>query len=828
MAFGIWPALPLSGYWLYVRFRRPQETNRLPKLTFLALLTVTGVALFSLPMLLSAALHSYKAEFFGLIGWVITILFLWRLSKKREVYSAIKNLRLTGWNLVLVTGLIVSAVLYLAFPSETILGGRDEGTYANHAIYIARHGRVDIPYPYPGEFASLFKEALYRHPYPDVLRQFALGFVLTSPNIKVRFGHLFPVWLAQAYSTFGHHGLFRLNAFFSLLSLCIFYGLCCSVIPRPYAAVATLFLALNPSQIWLSRITLSEVPTQLFIWSGLLLLVEALKKDNQTLARWSGIFIGFSAILRIDSFFLLPLLILSHLALKVVEEPTTEKTASIWPAFYESILALFLFAAGYYALFSTPYFIQLLPFMLTIGTVSFIFLFVLLMPTKTILKHIHQYIKRRLTLISIVILLFALVAYAYWVRPHLEPFSVLNRPGRGRHGMRDFREDSLVNVAQYLSPLVPWAAVTGWFIMVWNTVRQSRYVCFIGVLVVTFGFSLFYLWNPLTTPGHFWVIRRFVPVVIPGMIFFAAFGMYYVIEKIPKPLSKVVSILLLVILTLFTINSDALIYNLAENRGLFQQMQQLARHLPQDEIILCDHGLFPPPWEAPLYFSFDRKIAPVDFNSKAGLYAAKSWFAKVRAENRPFYVLCDEGSLDKGLDGIKLYEIKLSRRFANGYPLPKVVSMEERTLCLYEINNIVSNYKNISLGSRRWFGVMESGFHGQEWNGDRPIRWTNGNANIVVPLDPEHPPTTLRIEILSNCPRELKMKILLNNHEMYQGQIAAGLWSKTFSLIGISLGEAATIEIVSDNFVPKEIIKGSQDTRTLGVMVQDIRLLDTD
>ena len=829
LAFGIWPALPLSGYWLYVHANRPLKRSSLPSLTVFALIISMGITLFSLPMLFAAAARVYKAEYFGLIGWVITILSLWRLSRKREVYSAIKNLRLTGWNLVLMIGLIVSAVLYLGFPTETILGGRDEGVYANHAIYIARHGRIDIPYPYPAEFASLFEEAL--HSSPDVYKTFMPGFYLTSSNIKVQFGHLFPVWLAQACSTFGHQGLFRLNTLFTLLSLCIFYGLCCSAIPRPYAVAATLFLALNPSQIWLTRITLTEILTQLFIWSGLLLLAQALKNNNKSLARWAGIFIGFSAFVRIDSFFLLPLLILSHLALKVVEEPTTEKTSSIWPAFYPLTLILFVFAAGYYAFFSTPYFIQLSPYILKVGVVSLVFFFVLLMPTQTILKRIHPYIKGRLFLTSIGIVLFALTVYAYWVRPNFEPFSTLNQPGQFGHGTRDYREDSLVNLAQYLSPFVIWAAVTGWLVMVWNTVKQRRYACFTGVLLVTFGFSILYLWNPSIKPGHFLAIRRFVPVVIPGMIFFAAFGIWYVMEKIPKTLSKAVSILILVILTLFTVKSDALIFNFAENRGSFQQIQQLAHHLPQDEIILSDRGVYLPPWETPLYISFDRKIVPVDLNFKSGIYVAKSWFAKVTAENRPFYLLDEEKPLPKGLNGIKLYEIELSWRFAEQpvHPLPKAILKEERTIGLYKINGIISDYKNISLGPEKYFGVMESGFHGQEWKEGRFFRWTDGNAKLIVPLDPEHPPRSLRMEFFSHCPKELKLKVLLNNHELYQGQIAPGKgWSKTFSVADLPLGNQAIIKIMSDRFVPKEVIQGSMDTRTLGVTVQDIRLLDTD
>jgi hypothetical protein len=95
-------------------------------------------------------------------------------------------------------------------------------------------------------------------------------------------------------------------------------------------------------------------------------------------------------------------------------------------------------------------------------------------------------------------------------------------------------------------------------------------------------------------------------------------------------------------------------------------------------------------------------------------------------------------------------------------------------------------------------------------------------------LSLEHPPRSLRVEFFSHCPKELRLRIFLNHHEIYQGQVATGFWSKTFSLSGLGLGNEATIEIISDTFVPEEIIKGSLDARTLGVTVQDILFLDTD
>ena len=813
-AFGIWPVLPLLGYWVYVRFRRPLQTGSLPPATLVALMSVTGIAVFSLPMLLSAVLNLYKAEYFGLIGWLVTILSLRRLFGKIKVLPVSKRIRVAGWNLAFMIGLIVAAVLYLAFPTDSILGGRDDGVYANHAIYMARHGRVDVPYPYPSELTPLFKGALREFPVT-----FLPGFYLTSPTLKVQFGHLLAVWLAQAYSTFGHHGLFRLNAFFGLLSLCIFYGLCRSLIPKPYAVAATLFLALNPSQIWLTRITMSEILTQLFVWSGLLLFVQALKSDNKILARWAGIFIGFSAVVRIDSFFLLPLFILSHLALKVVEGPTRGKTSSIWPPFYQMMLILFVFSIGYYALFSTPYFLDLSKRVLVIGVLSVCLFFVFRLPIDKVLNRIRPRITGKYSLVLIGVTLFALSVYAYWVRPHIGPYSP------------NFREDSMINLAQYLSPFVIWAAIAGWFVMLWNMVKDKRYLCFIPVLTVSFGFTALYLWNPFISPDHFWAVRRFVPMVIPGMVFFAAFGVWQVIGRIPRKLSITVSILILGILSLFTIKSDAVIFKFAENKGSFKQIQELADRLPKDQIILSDHGIYPAPWETPLYISYDRKVVPIDLDSKAGIQAARTWLKKVTAEKRPFYLLYEGNSVIKGVDGIEIYKTELSRQFMEHtvHPLPKDILRDEWVLGLYKISSMISDYESIGLGSERCFGVMESGFHVQEWRGGKPFRWTDGRAKLVIPLNREHPPRALKVELLSYCPKDLELKILLNDHELYQGKIAADKsWSGMFSLADLRLGNEAILEIISDTFVPQEVVQGSIDNRILGVAVQDIRVLGND
>ncbi|MFQ5668460.1 MAG: hypothetical protein ACE5I7_18805, partial [Candidatus Binatia bacterium] len=351
-AAGVWPAVPLTGYAVFTRTNSRLGGNTLPRVTSFALMTVAGLVVWSVPLLGSVVAGIYRGAYVGLLGWGVTLVVgaavlrstarrkrdgepspppapaAMRAREKPTMPESGKKDRRKGsapaqpaartragkgqnpapaqrppgtapclqkhgtavWNWVLALGLLVAAALYLGYPAQSIYGGRDEGVYAGLAVYIAHHGQLQVPYPWPDDATPIFANTWVGFP----------GFYKTQPAMTPQFGHLFSAWLAQAFATFGHQGLFRLNAVFALLSLAVFYGICRLAVPQSYAVVATLFLAFNPSQLWTARITLSEIYTQLFIWSGLLLLFRALQEGARGLAGWAGVFLALSAFVRFD------------------------------------------------------------------------------------------------------------------------------------------------------------------------------------------------------------------------------------------------------------------------------------------------------------------------------------------------------------------------------------------------------------------------------------------------------------------------------------------------------------------------------------------------
>jgi hypothetical protein len=353
---GVWPALPLTGYWLLYRTLVTPETQ-LHAVTSFALCAAAGVAIWSLPMLGAAVAGIFRPAVIGIAGWITTAVsiacFAWGAGMVGPLSMA-----LSPWNVLLLGMLLIAAWLYLAFPTESILYENDAGVYANHAVFIARHGRLDIPYPWANEPAAELVRAFQKHRTMDgsfFEDHLFPGFFKTGKTITVQFAHLLPVWLAQAFASFGPGGLFRLNGVFALMTLGVFYGVCRWLVPAPIAVAATLFLAWNPAQIWMARITLSEILTQLLLWSGSLLLIQALRFDQPSLASWAGGFFGLAALVRCDCFLLAPLLFTSQL-LGNVAAPAGPEAVPLWTALYAALLPLLILSIGYLWLFSRPYF----------------------------------------------------------------------------------------------------------------------------------------------------------------------------------------------------------------------------------------------------------------------------------------------------------------------------------------------------------------------------------------------------------------------------------------------------------------------------------------
>jgi hypothetical protein len=817
-AFGVWPALFVTGAWL-LRQRRQATKDPFPAITTIALWWGAGMVVWSGVLLVVAAVGLYRGEYLGVVGWAVVLLALMKQRAWRWNFSLAWQ-RLSIWEYVLVIGVVFSTAMNLYFATESIVGGRDPGVYANYGISIAHRGSLAIPFPWPSEAASALASAFQEFP----------GIVATPSHMTILFPQLFPVWLAQVFSSFGQYGVFRLNVILAFLSACVFYGACRAIVLKPYAVIATLFFMLNPSQIWMARITLTEILTQLFLWSGLLLLCQSLKTSDRRFAIWAGIFLGCSAFVRIDSFLLVPLLLVSHGLWKMIVPSNDRGASRVWSAFYWAVLPMVVVSLGYYAVFNLTYLSIFADELQNIALVSGIGAILVVLPLR-IVERMRSLLLRKPVFLVVCFLVVGCVGYAYWIRPTVQSYATIHQPGHFLDGTRDYRELSLVNLARYISPFVLFSATLGWLVSLYSVMFKRDSYFLVPLLIITCGFSALYIWKPSIAPDHFWAIRRFVPVVIPGFILFASFGVWWMMSKLSKVQEILVGIVIAGFLCLFTLRADKAVLAFAENKGLFEQLQRFAQHVPMNEPVLAYDASGWARWTTPLFLSFDRRVIPIRIHTESEKRLFDQWVTQRLAKHEVVYFLsAGEALAFADLQSKQIEKVILQRSFIETIvdPLPQRILYERTPLILYKIEGKREkpDYTDVNLGTMRVFGVKEEGFYGQDWSRDGQVqRWTNGTARLSVPLRGRDLPKAIKIDLASVGPRGTTIRVVVNGYELVNQKIPGGSWAQTLNLGDGPFKEQLTIELLSDTFVPLEVIPGSTDQRTLGVYVSDIRLL---
>ncbi len=129
-----------------------------------------------------------------------------------------------------------------------------------------------------------------------------------------------------------------------------------------------------------------------------------------------------------------------------------------------------------------------------------------------------------------------------------------------------------------------------------------------------------------------------------------------------------------------------------------------------------------------------------------------------------------------------------------------------------------------SRGAEEFWAVAQSGFYDREGE-PIPHRWTKGEGALVVPLEPDHPPKSLRIGITGIRRGGAPLTVTLNDCTLYSGSIAEAPWYRTFSL---RTCPPATLAASHARIVIKSEAWTDGDKRTVGVAVETVNLFEDD
>lgn len=482
----------------------------------------------------------------GLIGWSWHRRQTWLLIKQQAFHDPWFPF-LPSWveYLLLALWLPLACWLFLR-PHEFLLGAADAGVYINLGASIAQHGSILLADPFlaaldPGLYPAFLRPLPTDPvaPYYFLPAYFVLGQPLGQITPQFYPGH--PVWLAIAHSLAAGNvaTTLLLPGLWALLASLVLYLIGRQLSGWQTAVLLLIGFSINALQVWFARYPTAETLSQFLLLSGLWSIGHWLN-GKHTHPMWglaAAQTLGQFFLVRIDAIIVLPLFALLFLWQRVIQKTSWRLLAWFWVPF---IIALcHAFSHGLWQ--SQPYFWSIF------GVISQAFLRnwqLLFLGTLATAIISWQILKRfgialpllwqqRLRGIAIAAIV-SWAAYGWFVRPYInnivlwdDPYSATKIPL--------LNHENWVRLGWYLTAVGVWLGIIGICWLLW------RYHHSVIVLVgVGLFFSIVYLTNSRANPHQIYVMRRYIPIVLPLFILAAAYGLFE-LARWKRPFSTILA-----------------------------------------------------------------------------------------------------------------------------------------------------------------------------------------------------------------------------------------------------------------------------------------------
>ncbi|WP_221029251.1 ArnT family glycosyltransferase [Actomonas aquatica] len=812
LGFGYFPGIAVLGLLLLRRAKLDTATT-LPVIVLATLGFTVGLVL-TWPLLFVAAwVGAFKPVLFGVAGWTLTAACLPRLYRElRPVWAR------TDTVLLLVAALIFA--WHGLYRNESIFSGRDQGVYSNHAAHIARTGDLRAAPPY----ADLFV------PENSMLISGAQAggyfFDATQENIYFQFPPTFAITLAQAFGGGGFLGMFLFNPLLAALNTLLFYEFARRLFASRWAWFATALFSLNLAQIWIARITLSEVITQTWLLGGLILLHQAFTRRQVGLGVLAHALIATCTFVRIDAY--LVLLGLCAFDAWSAQQPRSDHSATTCRQLARAGATIgvvlgalafgygFLTSPGYYHDFSGR-----LAAMLGIATA---FTVVAWLPLPRRLRESLDALLRAprlITALSAVLVLLAL--YAWWIRPHIEPFAQFAE-SIGWEG-RDYRENSLRDLAAYLSPPAIAFMLVGLCLALRRTFvdREWNWAPFLALWAAC---TLLYLYNPYISTDHIWKIRRFVPVILPGMVLLATLGLQGTVAAVPRPRWRPILASLAGVAIFAWVGWSMYPLGFARLNGeAVAFIQSIKREIPRHALVVATVRK---PILGPIQLVEQVQTLRARPEDPVQAERLKQLINLEQSRGRTVMLLSPTPMVANPLRDARRFELVHPNLLRTTEPPPRELKLRRRTAFLSVLGpggvGIDPHAAEVRLGANPIYGVPESGFAGQEYVDEIPFRWTTGpTARLDVPWAFPSPPQRAFLDIMATSPDGAAVKVTIDEHTAFEAAIPAEGGVLPLDLTDVDWTRSHhEISVHSSTFRPSDFAPESTDHRELGVRLGGI------
>jgi hypothetical protein len=416
---------------------------------------------------------------------------------------------------------LVAGTLYLAVPpAEAILGGKDPGVYLNEGVQIARRGSLVITDPVVATVPAAARDLFFPpRGDPTYYGLRFMGFFVLDPRagtVVGQFPHLYPLWIALGYDLAGLPGARAVVSVSATAGVAAVYFAGAWLLGRAAAFAGAALLAVNVAQVWFGRYSNSELGLQALAFAALLALARAEEGRGALFAALAATLLGLALFLRLEGVLLVAAIGVA-LGLRRLEGRVPHRALLAG-------IAVWLGLAGlYYSRIVRPYRQQLVGFLWNLSGWQLALLGLVALGAGCIIwfgsRLPHASRLRRVLPPCLAAAMVIAAAYAYFVR----------RAG-GRLAPHD--ADALRTFAHYYVSSAGLAAGLLGFVLATRRRFWQQPAWF--VLVAIFAFLFFY--KVRIVPEHFWMARRFLPVILPATcLMIATAALWPLVAGTPRP-----------------------------------------------------------------------------------------------------------------------------------------------------------------------------------------------------------------------------------------------------------------------------------------------------
>lgn len=764
-----------------------------------------------------------------------------------------------GWQEAALGGLLVIAALLYLRPHEYILGGNDAGSYINTASQIARTGSIvaeDAWTAFLGEYRDVTLREQPAHWLPRYL-QF-VGWYIDDANparTVPQFFPFHPALLAVGASLAGPAGALYVTPLWGVLNIAVLYFLGRQLFGKSVALAAAAFLTVTATQVFFARYPTAEPLTMLLVFTALLAF-QVIWDEPDAAWPWGllgGGALGAALLTRID----LPL-VLALFVLGLLVRWWQRRWSRAWSAFAVVLALALLHLAWVVWQINWPYFYNTYT---AVGSLlradraavagiglALALLLLAALAIATVMRpaglvnragRLLTHPALRWALATAIVLL---SLYAYFLRPVLEPpreYLVWpeNSTGIALNGQ------NWVRMGWYLTPLGLVLATVGLaLIFLRGNLPRLALVLSVGLLT-----TLQYLYNILNAHYHIYAMRRYVPIVIPMLLLFAAVGALAFPMLKRRWISYTVRGLCVAGLAAGLLYQARFVLPQRDYAGALAQIVAFEARLAPDALLLIPGPMdshFADTFGAPLQKIFGRDVLTLRSDAPAGSAFLADLLARTQAAGRPVQLIA-AGALPATVRENLALEPADSFTFTaqmlmNTYDgFPSTVQDIRHDLEIYDVAlagapaAAVNGEAVVDIGA---FDApyLGAGFYPTEAVPGAPsMRWTGAAADLVAPLGfaAGLPPTaTVEIQVRAMIYRPegvapAPVKVSLAGQEI--GEFTpTDLWETyTFAVPAAHLraGRTATIAFQTTPFNPAAL-RISTDDRDLGVLLDWVKI----